>query len=127
MILNWSSSIFDVLSELAIANQSRKNPRIVIMADRDKVEMEDEIAAKVKLGKTRVICRSGDPTDLYDLSLTAHDTSRSIIILSPDADDADGNVLKSILALVNGPNRRPSSYRIAAEMQRRQRTPSSPR
>ena len=116
VILNWSASIFDVLSELVIANQSRKSPRIVIMASRDKVEMEDEIAAKVKLGKTRVICRSGDPTDLYDLSLTAHDTSRAVIILSPDVDDADGNVLKSILALVNGPNRRPSSYRIAAEM-----------
>jgi voltage-gated potassium channel Kch len=116
VILNWSASIFDVLSELVTANASRKNPRIVIMANRDKVEMEDEIAAKVKLGKTKVICRSGDPTDLYDLSLTAHETSRSVIILSPDVDDADGNVLKSVLALVNGPDRRPSSYRIAAEM-----------
>lgn len=117
VILNWSPSIFDVLSELVVANASRRKPRIVVMANRDKVEMEDEIAAKVKLGRTRVICRSGDPTDLYDLSLTAHETSRSVIILSPEgAADADDNVLKSILALVNGPDRRPSSYRIAAEM-----------
>jgi voltage-gated potassium channel Kch len=105
-----------VISELVVANKSRKRPRIVVMANRDKVAMEDEIAARVKAGRTRVICRSGDPTDLYDLSLVAHDTSRAIIILSPDAEDADGNVLKTILALVNGPNRRPSSYRIAAEL-----------
>lgn len=116
VILNWSPSIFDVLAELEIANKSRKRPRIVILANRDKVEMEDEIAAKAKPGKTKIICRSGDPTDLYDLSLTSHETSRSIVILSPDAEDADGSVLKSILALVNGPNRRPSSYRIAAEL-----------
>jgi hypothetical protein len=48
IILNWSASIFDIISELTIANLSRKNPRIVIMANMDKVEMEDEIAAKVQ-------------------------------------------------------------------------------
>ena len=69
IILNWSPSIFDIISELVVANASRKRPRIVIMADKDKVEMEDEIAAKVPdLRNTRVICRSGDPTDLYDLA-----------------------------------------------------------
>src|SRR3569833_3153960 len=67
IILNWSPSIFDIISELTIANQSRRRPRIVIMADRDKVEMEDEIAQKVpNLKHTRLICRSGDPTDLSD-------------------------------------------------------------
>ena len=51
-------------------DQSRRNPRIVIMANRDKVEMEGEIADKVgDLKNTRIICRSGDPTDLYDLSI----------------------------------------------------------
>src|SRR5687767_4423159 len=70
IILNWSPSIFDILSELAVANQSRRRPRVVIMAEKDKVEMEDEIAQKAgRLGKTKVICRHGDPTDLYDLSI----------------------------------------------------------
>src|SRR3546814_19921710 len=56
IILNWSPSIFDVISELVIANQSRRNPRIVIMANKDKVEMEDEIATKVtEIG--RASCR----------------------------------------------------------------------
>ena len=69
IILNWSPSIFDIISELVVANTSRKRPRIVIMANKDKVEMEDEIATKVPaLSNTRIICRSGDPTDLYDLA-----------------------------------------------------------
>lgn len=122
IILNWSPSIFDIISELAIANLSRKRPRIVIMANMDKVEMEDEIAAKVPdLRNTRVICRSGDPTDLYDLALVSPQTSRSIIVLSPETEDMERNdpdsqVVKTILALVNDPARRLAPYRIAAEI-----------
>ena len=117
IILNWSASIFDIIAELTIANQSRRRPRIVIMADRDKVEMEDEIAQKVpNLRNTRIICRSGDPTDLGDLGITSPQTSRSIIVLSPDAEDPDSRVIKTVLALVNDPRRRPEKYQIAAEI-----------
>jgi voltage-gated potassium channel Kch len=117
IILNWSASIFDIIAELTIANQSRRRPRIVIMADKDKVEMEDEIAQKVpQLRNTRIICRSGDPTDLGDLALTSPQTSRSIIVVSPEADDPDSRVIKTVLALVNDPRRRPEAYQIAAEI-----------
>ncbi|MHB0951866.1 MAG: CASTOR/POLLUX-related putative ion channel [Allorhizobium sp.] len=117
IILNWSASIFDVISELVIANQSRKRPRIVIMADKDKVEMEDEIAAKIdNLKNTKIICRNGDPTDLYDLSIVNPQTSRSVIVLSPESDDPDSQVIKTVLALVNDPKRRAEPYKIAAEI-----------
>ncbi|MES2987250.1 MAG: hypothetical protein V4808_05045, partial [Pseudomonadota bacterium] len=119
IIYNWSPSIFDIISELVIANESRKKPRIVIMSDKDKVEMEDEIAAKVPdLKNTRIICRSGDPTDLYDIGIANPQTCRSIIIVSPgdDEEDADSRVIKTILALVNDPNRRAAPYQIAAEI-----------
>jgi ion channel POLLUX/CASTOR len=117
VILNWSPSIFDIISELVVANQSRKRGRIVIMADKDKVEMEDEISDKVPdLKNTRVICRSGDPTDLYDLALINPQGSRSVVILSPEGNDADSHVVKTILALVNDPRRREARYQIAAEI-----------
>jgi voltage-gated potassium channel Kch len=117
IIFNWSSSIFDVISELVIANQSRRNPRIVIMASKDKVEMEDEIADKIAdLGNTRIICRSGDPTDLYDVNIVNPQASRSIIVLSPESEYADSEVIKTVLALVNDPERRKEPYQIAAEI-----------
>ncbi|TPP10706.1 CASTOR/POLLUX-related putative ion channel [Rhizobium glycinendophyticum] len=123
IILNWSSSIFDVISELVIANQSRRRPRIVIMANKDKVEMEDEIATKVgDLKNTKIICRSGDPTDLYDLAIVNPHASRSIIVLSPEEEDPDSQVIKSVLALVNDPGRRPEPYKIAAEIREAQNT-----
>lgn len=117
IIYNWSPSIFDVISELVIANESRTRPRIVIMANRDKVEMEDEIAAKIEdLKNTRIICRSGDPADLHDLAIVNPNESRSIIVLSPEADDPDSSVIKTILALTQAPGRREGKYRIAAEI-----------
>jgi voltage-gated potassium channel Kch len=117
IILNWSASIFDVISELVIANESRKRPRIVVMANRDKVEMEDEISAKIAdLKNTKVICRSGDPADLYDLAIVNPDESRSIVILSPELDDPDSSVIKTILALTQAPGRRKKKYQIAAEI-----------
>jgi ion channel POLLUX/CASTOR len=117
IIFNWSPSVFDIISELTIANMSRKRPRIVIMANMDKVEMEDEIAAKVaNLRNTRVICRSGDPTDLQDIQMANPQNSRSVIILSPQDDNPDSQVIKTIVALVNDPDRRPEPYQIAAEI-----------
>ena len=117
VILNWSASVFDIIAELTVANASRRRPRIVVMADKDKVEMEDEIARKVpNLKNTRVICRSGDPTDLGDLAIASPHTSRSIIVVSPDAEDPDSRVIKTVLALVNDPRRRKEKYQIAAEI-----------
>jgi voltage-gated potassium channel Kch len=88
------------------------------MSNKDKVEMEDEIADKVgDLGNTRIICRNGDPTDLFDLSLVNAQTCRSIIVVSPEgAADPDSQVIKTILALTNDPQRRTERYRIAAEL-----------
>jgi ion channel POLLUX/CASTOR len=123
LILGWSDQVFAIISELVIANDNRKNPVIVVLADHDKVEMEDEIRARVpKLGRTRVVCRSGSPIDLSDLEVVSPQTSRSIIVLSPEGDDPDSNVIKTVLALTNNPKRRASNdsrgaYHIVAVIQ----------
>jgi voltage-gated potassium channel Kch len=117
LILGWSPKIFTILSELVQANENRHKPRVVILADRDKVEMEDEIAEKVPdTGKTRVICRTGSPLDLNDLEIVNPHQARSIIILAPESGDPDPEVIKSILALTNNPNRRPEPFHIVAEL-----------
>ncbi|HEX8834878.1 MAG TPA: hypothetical protein VF719_11790, partial [Abditibacteriaceae bacterium] len=117
LILGWSSNVFTIISELVLANENQKAPRIVILADRDKVEMEEEIRSKVgSTGRTRVICRTGSPIDLYDLEIVNPHESKSIIILSPEDDDPDSQVIKSILAITNNPNRRAEPYHIVAEI-----------
>jgi ion channel POLLUX/CASTOR len=118
LILGWSSRIFLIISELVIANENQKKPRIVILADRDKVEMEEEIRAKVGDTKnTQVVCRSGSTIDLVDLEIVNPHAAKSIIILSPgDTQDSDAQVIKMILAITNNPNRRAEPYHIVAEI-----------
>ncbi|MCW3013124.1 MAG: putative secreted protein [Solirubrobacterales bacterium] len=118
LILGWSDTVFTVLSELAIANESEKNPCVVIMAERDKVEMEDAIRDKIEdMRNTRVVCRSGSPIDLRDLQIVNPHAARSVIVLSPEGDDPDPSVIKTMLALTRAPNRRPTPYHIVAEIQ----------
>jgi voltage-gated potassium channel Kch len=117
LILGWSSKIYSIINELIIANENQKKPRIVIMADKDKVEMEDEIKTKITDTKnTRIICRTGSPLDLSDLEVVSPHEARSIIIISPEEENADTHVIKSILAITNNPNRRQEKYHIVAEI-----------
>ena len=102
MILGWSESIFTIISELALANESRRKPVVVVLADRDKVEMEEEIRSKVPdFRGTRLVCRSGSPIDVDDLALSSHQTARSVILLAPESDDPDSEVIKTLLALTH--------------------------
>jgi voltage-gated potassium channel Kch len=118
LILGWSPKIFTIISELLIANENQKKPRIVILADKDKVEMEDEIRSKFPSTKnTKVICRTGSPLDLDDLDVVSPHDAKSIIVLSPeDTNNPDTYVIKSILAITNNPNRKKEEYHIIAEL-----------
>lgn len=117
VILGWSSKIFPIINELVLANLNQKKACIVILADRDKTEMEDEIKVKVaNKGTTKIICRSGNPKDIDDLKIANLNDAKSIIIIAPEESKADTYVIKSIMAIVNNPNRKKDAYNIIAEI-----------
>ncbi len=101
VILGWNNQLFTILSELCQANASRRRSTIVVLADLDKVEMEDEIRAKVTdTGNTSIICRRGNPHAPLDVELTSPTTARSIVVLPSDDDrHPDMTAIKSVLAL----------------------------
>ena len=119
LILGWSAKVFPIVSELLVANESRRRASIVILADYDKVEMDDAIRSHFpKSGNTRIITRSGDPMSLIDLDLGSPGTARSVIILAPEgADDPDSLVIKTTLALTNNPKRGEAPFHIVGEIQ----------
>lgn len=118
LILGWSSKIFTIISEICIANENQKRGVIVILADKDKVEMEDEIRDKVgNTGNTQVICRTGNPIDVHDLYIANPFDTKSIIILDKDNENSDSQIIKTIVAIVTNPDRRKSPYHITAEME----------
>ncbi|RPI12818.1 MAG: potassium transporter TrkA [Ignavibacteriae bacterium] len=117
LILGWSEKIIPIISELIIANVNQKKPRIVILANRDKVEMEDDIRTRIPDCKnTKIICRNGSVIDLNDLEIVNPHEARSIIILAENETDPDIHVIKTILALTNNPNRKQEPYHIVAEI-----------
>ena len=117
LVIGWSPQIFTIISELVEANASRSDACIVILADKDKVEMEDELQAQLpNTRNTRVVCRTGSPLDQADLRIVNPDDARSIIILAPDGEDADTQVIKTILAITNNPHRKKDAYHVVAEI-----------
>jgi ion channel POLLUX/CASTOR len=117
LILGWSPQIFTIISELITANENQKNARIVILAEKDKVDMEDELRERVQVpGRTRIICRSGNPVDQTDLEIASPHAARSIIVLPPDVEDSDSYVIKTILALTNNPNRKDEPYQVVTQI-----------
>jgi Trk K+ transport system NAD-binding subunit len=119
LILGWSPKIFTILSELAIANESARKPRVVIVASRDKVEMEDAIRERVPhTGRMKVICRTGNPIDPGEIQVGRPMAAKSIIVLAPETDDPDPQVIKTILALTRRVRTDPGRQRlnIVAEM-----------
>lgn len=117
VILGWSSQIFEIIGEIVLANENRRRQCIVVLADRDKVEMEDEIRARVPNTRTtRIVCRSGSPIDLGDLAIASLQTSRSIVVLAPESDDPDTDVIKTLLAITNDEARRPEPYLVVTEI-----------
>lgn len=117
LVLGWSAQVFTVLNELMAANENQPNARIVVMADKDKVEMEDEIRERVEVkGKTRIICRNGSPIDPNDLEITSPHDAKAIIILPPENEDPDTDVIKTALAITNNPARRAAPYHIITQI-----------
>ena len=117
LILGWSSKVYSIVGELLIANSNQKNPSIVILSERDKIEMEDDIRAKFpSTANTRIICRSGNPLDLDDLAVVDPHSARSIVVLAPETENPDIHVIKSVLAITNNPDRKKEPYHIVAEI-----------
>jgi voltage-gated potassium channel Kch len=117
LILGWSDQVFTIVSELSLANANRRRPRVVLLAEQDKLEMEEALRKKVPdTGTTRVVCRSGSPMDLDDLAIVSPNQARSIVVLGGDGDDPDAEVIKTLLAITNSPGRKHDPYHIVAEI-----------
>ena len=117
LILGWSDKIFTIISEIIEANSNQKKPRIVILADRDKGEMEDDVRSKIEDFKnTIVIIRSGSPLELSDIAIVNPNAARSVIVLANEEANADIYVIKTVLALTNGKNRKKEAFNIVAEI-----------
>ncbi|KAK9704975.1 hypothetical protein RND81_07G024200 [Saponaria officinalis] len=102
LILGWSDKLGSLLKQLVIANKSLGGGVIVVLAERDKEEMEMDIAKlEFDFMGTCVICRSGSPLILADLKKVSVSKARAIIVLASDenSDQSDARALRVVLSL----------------------------
>ena len=108
LILGWNEQrIIETLRELVIANESEKNACVVILADKDKQEMDDVLRLRLPDTRTtRVVTRSGDVSTLMNLDMVSLESCGSVIILAAcdDTDSAehkatsDAKAIQTVLA-----------------------------
>jgi K+/H+ antiporter YhaU regulatory subunit KhtT len=117
LILGWSEKIFSIISELVIANENQKKPCIVILSEKNKVEVEEDIRSKVAdLKNTKIVVRNGNPLDASDISIVNPYEAKSILVLSPDQENADIHVIKTVLGLTRSKKRTEKELNIVAEI-----------
>ncbi|MFO0619100.1 MAG: NAD-binding protein [Polyangiaceae bacterium] len=118
LVLGWSSHVPTIVGELCLAAESAGGTTIVILADRDKVEMEDELRVKVPNRRdSKIVCRSGSPIDLDDLALGSPEAAKAIVVVGAEGTaDPDAGVIKTVLALVSHLPREEGTHHIVAEI-----------
>ncbi|KAK9950922.1 hypothetical protein M0R45_006386 [Rubus argutus] len=102
LILGWSDKLGSLLNQIAIANESLGGGIVVVMAERDKEDMELDIGKmEFDFKGTSVICRGGSPLILADLKKVSVSKARAIIVLAEDgnADQSDARALRTVLSL----------------------------
>jgi len=111
LILGWNERVTEILRELVLANESEDDPVVVILADKDKEEMDEYLSVHMpNTMNTRVVTRSGVESSLINLDIVSLNTCKSIIILAkcpvsaPESEllGSDIFAIKTILALTAG-------------------------
>lgn len=101
LILGWSPKVFPIISELTIANENQGGGSVVVLAAREKGEMDRLLDARVPERRgTRIVCRSGVPFEPLDTAIARPDAAKSVIVLNPGDEDGDAEVVKTALALL---------------------------
>ncbi|MEG1061249.1 MAG: hypothetical protein RSE43_06835 [Oscillospiraceae bacterium] len=98
VILGFDDRIYKTISELVIANENRKKPRIVVLGDLDKQVMDEAIRHYIPDTKnTIVICRCGSTSDAVALERCSLESCRSVIV----NEENDAKTIRTILAATN--------------------------
>lgn len=96
LILGWNEQrIIEIIRELIMANESEDDACVVILADKDKEEMDDALRLNIPdTLSTRLVTRSGSVSTIANLDMVSIENCRSVIILA-DCEDTDSAAKKA--------------------------------
>lgn len=106
IVVGWTPKTIPLVKELTVANKTRGLKRsIVILGDKDKEDMDEDLRTALPNAErngSKIVTRSGVPTETSDLRKCSASMARSIILLSPPGlapHEADALVLHQALVL----------------------------
>eukprot|EP00937_MAST-01D_sp_MAST-1D-sp2_P003885 g3885.t1 len=112
VMLGWTSFSVAFILEIAEANSSEGGGVVVVLAEREKQELEAEFQQQVKkkqLMGTKVVFRMGSPMHTTDLLKVSCHTARAVLVLASmpsddmrdtfSPDKADAATLRTVLSL----------------------------
>jgi len=103
ILLNWNDKLLPVAEQIAMANDSDGGRPIVILAERPKEEMDDEVAdSGIDWKGSEVVTRTGSSMIVSDLAKLSIQTARSVIVFTDNSlppDEADALSIRTCLAL----------------------------
>ena len=99
---------------MILANESRKKAAVVILADVDKTEIEEQLRDSIgDLKTTRLVARRGEPWAAADLTMVNISKARSVIAVS---EGTDTNTIKTLLAIRSAQENSSNKFPIIAEI-----------
>ncbi|MFG3490242.1 NAD-binding lipoprotein [Streptomyces sp. NPDC047972] len=102
LVLGWSEQTPTLVAELLAAHAQRRSSAVVVLADRDKLDMERELRPLLVAAggrRVRLLCRRGRPADPAALARVSPAAAAAVVVLPPDTPEADTQVVKTLLAL----------------------------
>lgn len=99
LILGESARLPMIVRQIALANRGRRANAIVVLADDETTELDDEVrAAAGDLHGSRLVFRRGSPARKTDLARVGIRDARSVIVLADEDAHGDAGVVIAVLA-----------------------------
>ncbi|KAL3139211.1 hypothetical protein ABBQ32_005982 [Trebouxia sp. C0010 RCD-2024] len=103
LILNWNSQTVPLLRQIAINKKEQGGPAyagpVVVLADREKEEMDDELRHSLKGYSIEWHTRSGAPHCSSDLERVAAGQAKNVILLDNNVEDVGQKQVAAVLGI----------------------------
>ena len=101
LIIGFTSLLPTIVAELVEANASERDACIVVLSTAEKSVVEAAIRARVPdTRSTRIVCRTGDGSDVADLAIANPAATKSVIVLADESARSDALAIRTVLALM---------------------------
>ncbi|MEW5303229.1 MAG: hypothetical protein WDW36_005938 [Sanguina aurantia] len=103
LIIGWSEKVYCLVEQIAMGSEHAGGRAIVIMSEREKSRMEDEIANhNINIRNSYIICRQGDALMTSELEKVSAAHASSIVLLADSyaPQESDARMLRTLLCLM---------------------------